>query len=111
MTLKIKGWLKCFMALILLGADVAMAEPSMLRLPCIFSDNLDTFDYVGAGLMIGQQKPLQPVLEVKKGTLKQFTLAGQDRQWHCGQARIEGDQIVVSSRQVPKPVLFAMDSP
>ena len=33
-----------------------------------------------------------------------FSIAGEDRKFVWGQAEIEGDKVVVSSPQVPKPV-------
>jgi sialate O-acetylesterase len=41
---------------------------------------------------------------VAKGPLDGFAVAGQDRVWHWADARLEGDTIVVSSREVPAPV-------
>ena len=62
------------------------------------------FDYVGRGLMVGQKKQLEPVREVKDGSLQRFALAGEDHQWHWAQEKIDGTQVVVSCPQVPKPV-------
>jgi sialate O-acetylesterase len=42
---------------------------------------------------------------VTRGALPgEFSVAGPDRQWHWAMARIEGDTVVVSSPNVPKPV-------
>ncbi|MDE3199467.1 MAG: hypothetical protein KGN79_00995 [Acidobacteriota bacterium] len=42
---------------------------------------------------------------VVKGTkLVEFSIAGDDRVWHWANARIEGDAVVVSSPDVPRPV-------
>ena len=35
--------------------------------------------------------------------LKEFSLAGPDRQWHWAEAHIEGDTVIVSSLAVPAP--------
>lgn len=43
-------------------------------------------------------------LEAKGGELKGFVIAGEDRQWKPAVARIEGEKVVVSSADVPKPV-------
>jgi sialate O-acetylesterase len=43
-------------------------------------------------------------LRAKDGELREFTIAGADRQWRPAQARIEGDQVIVSSPEVAKPV-------
>jgi sialate O-acetylesterase len=42
-------------------------------------------------------------LVAKDGKLEEFSVAGNDHVWHWADARIEGDSIVVSSPQVPKP--------
>ena len=43
-------------------------------------------------------------LVAKGGALKSFVVAGEDKQWKPATARIEGDKVVVSSADVPKPV-------
>jgi sialate O-acetylesterase len=43
-------------------------------------------------------------LIAKDGTLRGFTLAGADKQFHDAQARIQGDTVIVSSPEVPQPV-------
>lgn len=43
-------------------------------------------------------------LQAKDGALRGFVIAGEDKQWKPAQARIEGDQVVVSSPEVEKPV-------
>ena len=43
-------------------------------------------------------------LQAKDGALKGFVIAGEDRQWQPAQARIAGDQVIVSSPEVENPV-------
>ncbi len=43
-------------------------------------------------------------LMAKGGELKGFTIAGADRKWAPAQARISGDQVIVSSPEVNAPV-------
>ncbi len=50
------------------------------------------FRYVGDGL------------EMHGDALKGFAIAGTDRKFHWADARIEGDEVVVSSKQVSAPV-------
>jgi sialate O-acetylesterase len=51
------------------------------------------FTHVGAGL------------EARNGTeLNGFAIAGADRKFHWAEARIDGDTVVVSGRDVPNPV-------
>jgi sialate O-acetylesterase len=42
-------------------------------------------------------------LVVKGGRLGEFSVAGKDGKWFWAEARIEGDAVVVSSPQVPRP--------
>lgn len=62
-----------------------------------------TFDYVGKGLMAGAKQGLNPTNEVADGSLEQFAIAGEDRQWHWAKAVIDGETVVVSSENVPNP--------
>lgn len=50
------------------------------------------FKHVGAGLA------------AQDGELTGFTIAGEDKKFHAAKATIDGDTVVVSSEQVPKPV-------
>jgi len=50
-----------------------------------------TFKHTGGGLSA-------------KGGLKGFVIAGEDKTWKPAQARIEGDAVIISSPDVPKPV-------
>jgi sialate O-acetylesterase len=43
-------------------------------------------------------------LEARDGELTGFTVAGEDRKFHKADAVIQGDQVIVSSKDVPKPV-------
>ncbi len=58
-----------------------------------FTDGKATvsFSHTGAGLL------------KKEGGLRGFTLAGSDKKFHPAHAEISGDQITVSSEQVPSP--------
>ncbi|WDE96301.1 sialate O-acetylesterase [Lentisphaera profundi] len=52
-----------------------------------------SFDSVGSGLMAA-----------KSGKLNAFAIAGDDKQWHFADAKIVGEQIVLKSAKVAKPV-------
>ena len=43
-------------------------------------------------------------LVAKGDALKGFVVAGEDKQWKPATARIEGNKVIVSSADVPKPV-------
>lgn len=51
-----------------------------------------TFEHLGGGL------------NAKGGTLKGFSIAGEDRVFKWADARIEGDKVIASSNEVKKPV-------
>jgi sialate O-acetylesterase len=50
------------------------------------------FDHTDGGLKLHAAKP------------EEFSVAGADRQWRWADARIDGDDIVVSSADVPAPI-------
>jgi sialate O-acetylesterase len=62
------------------------------------------FDNVGSGLIVGSKEGLKPTQEVADGKLARFAIAGADKQWHWAEAKIEGDDILVSSSNVAKPI-------
>ncbi len=51
-----------------------------------------SFDHVDKGLV------------AKGGELVGFAVAGDDRKWHWAKAKIDGETILVSSPEVPKPI-------
>lgn len=63
-----------------------------------------TFNHVEGGLIVGKKTGKSPVVEDKEGKLKRFAIAGEDKKWVWADAVIEGDSVVVSSPDVPKPV-------
>lgn len=71
-----------------------------------------SFDYVGAGLMVGKKATLEhkdedwraPAAEDAGGKLKRFAIAGEDKVWHWADAAIDGETVVVSSPEVKAPV-------
>jgi len=63
-----------------------------------------SFDHVGKGLMVGKKTKLEPTAEVKDGKLEHFSIAGEDKKWVWADATINGDTVVVSSKEVKKPV-------
>ena len=51
------------------------------------------YSHVDKGLAVPEGKPLQG-----------FIIAGEDKEWHWGDSKIDGDTVLVSSPKVPKPV-------
>jgi len=62
------------------------------------------FDHIGAGLVVGIQPPLAPLVVVKDGVLKGFAVAGADKKWRWADAKIVADTVVVHSADVAVPV-------
>lgn len=63
-----------------------------------------SFDHVGGGLMVGKKTGLAPTAEDTSGSLARFAIAGADKKWHWATAKIDGDEVVVSSPEVTAPV-------
>lgn len=63
-----------------------------------------SFDHPGSGLIIGKKDGLKPVVVDEDGTLKRFSIAGEDKVWHWADAVIDGNEVVVSSKEVVAPV-------
>jgi sialate O-acetylesterase len=62
------------------------------------------FTNVGHGLMVGRKVAAAEAVQEPSGQLRQFAIAGADRTWHWAQAVIDGGSVMVSSRDVAKPV-------
>ncbi len=85
-------------------ADAVVSGPIFKSMKVDGKEARISFDHVGGGLMVGRKSGLAPAVEDQDTPLKRFAIAGKDNQWHWADARIEGDQVVLSSDQVPQPV-------
>jgi sialate O-acetylesterase len=63
-----------------------------------------SFDHAAGGLIVGKKDGRKPTEEVAGGKLARFAVAGEDKKWVWADAVIDGETVVVSSPQVPKPV-------
>ena len=63
-----------------------------------------SFDHVGSGLIVGKKNGLEPTAEVKDGKLEHFSISGKDNKWVWADARIDGQTVVVESKEVTEPV-------
>ena len=63
-----------------------------------------SFDHVGSGLIIGKKNGLEPTAEVKDGKLEHFSISGKDNKWVWADARIDGQTVIVESKEVTEPV-------
>ena len=62
------------------------------------------FDSVGTGLMIATKTGLEPVKLTPSEPLRNFAVAGADRKWVLANAVFDGNDVVLSSLEVPNPV-------
>jgi sialate O-acetylesterase len=62
------------------------------------------FDHVGSGLMVGKKDGLAPTRLIANGKLARFSIAGADKKWVWADAVISGNEIIVSSPKVARPV-------
>ncbi|MGB8354146.1 MAG: sialate O-acetylesterase [Chthoniobacteraceae bacterium] len=62
-------------------------------------------DSIGGGLVIGSAPWTDPLAApVSKTDLQGFAIAGEDKNWVWADAKIDGNDVVVSSPDVPQPV-------
>lgn len=71
------------------------------------------FDAVDGGLIVGSKQGLDPVVTLRTDSPTGFAIAGEDRKWRWAQAKIVGDEVLVSHPEIPNPVAvryaFAMN--
>jgi sialate O-acetylesterase len=63
-----------------------------------------TFESVGSGFMVGKKEGMKPTQEIKAGTVGGFAIAGADKKWRWADAAIDGERIIVTCKNVEKPV-------
>jgi sialate O-acetylesterase len=87
------------------GEDIVHTGPSYASMKVRGKRVLITFGNTGSGLVIGSP-PWTPSGKIppRSSKLQGFAIAGQDKKWNWAQARINGDQVVVWSDQVSRPV-------
>ena len=65
------------------------------------------FEHVGSGLFAGEKGPDTPgekPTATPDGKLRGFAVAGADKKWYWADAVIDGNDVVVSCKDVPAPV-------
>lgn len=100
------------------GEDIVHSGPIYRSMKIDGDRAILSFDHVGSGLA-GRPLPGKPAGEKKEdkqaltyhidtgrvqAPLAGFAIAGEDKQFVWAKAQIQGDKVVVSSPQVPKPV-------
>lgn len=74
------------------GKIVAYSGPTYKSLTVKGNEATVKFEHADGGLI------------ARGGPLGEFSIAGEDKKWYWANARIDGDTIVLSSPDVPKPV-------
>jgi sialate O-acetylesterase len=87
------------------GENVTYSGPTYDSMAVEGNKILISFKHARDGLIIGAP-PWTPsgIIPPVSNELKGFAIAGSDKKWVWGHARINGDKVVVSSPQVPHPV-------
>jgi sialate O-acetylesterase len=86
------------------AADVVYSGPLFKEMKVVGNRIRVIFDNVGSGLMAATKKGYDPVVKDQQGKLQRFAIAGENRKWVWADAVIDGQTVVVSSPEVPKPV-------
>ena len=87
--------------------DVVVSGPLFKKLTVEGAKARVSFDHVGSGLFAGEKGPDTPgemPTATPDGKLRGFAIAGADKQWFWADAVIDGKDVVVSSKDVPRPV-------
>ncbi len=98
------------------GRDIAYTGPIFEKATITGNKAVVSFekDSLFGGLMVGSKglekdskepdKFVEPARATPGEKLNLFRLCGKDRKWHAAEAVIEGDTVVVTSKDVPEPI-------
>ncbi len=98
------------------GRDIAHTGPIFEKATITGNKAVVSFekDSLFGGLMVGSKglekdskepdKFVEPARATPGEKLNLFRLCGKDRKWHAAEAVIEGDTVVVTSKDVPEPI-------
>jgi sialate O-acetylesterase len=88
-------------------SSVVPSGPILNTVTVVGNKAICTFDYVGAGLMVGSKTAYQPTTEVVGGTLGRFSIAGPNGTWYDATAVITGSTVELTSPSVTTPTKVA----
>ena len=87
------------------GKDLVYSGPIFDKMQALGGDIRISFTNTGSGLVIGKAPWVTAGAQPLPTTsLIGFSIAGADQKWAPADARIDGNDVVVSSAQVPQPV-------
>ena len=87
------------------GENVVASGPLFQKMEIVAGKVRVQFTETGSGLAAGQQPwCARGVTPFPKDKLIGFFLAGEDKKWFEAEATVDGDSVVLTSAQVPKPV-------
>lgn len=84
--------------------DLVYSGPLFKELKVEGSKAIVSFDSTGSGLIVGKKENMKLTQEVKDTAPGGFAIAGTDKKWHWAEARIDGQQIILTCDKVPAPV-------
>ena len=88
------------------GKDLVYSGPIYDKIAVTGGTVRVSFTQVGGGLAIGSAPWVSPKAQpIPATSLVGFTIAGEDKMFYPADAKIDGDAVVVSSAQVPAPVV------
>ena len=86
------------------GRETVISGPLYREVSVRESSIIVKFDHIGGGLMTARSTAVEQVIGDPDTALGGFELTGSDGVWHEAEAKIEGETVVVSSRQVKRPL-------
>jgi sialate O-acetylesterase len=86
------------------GKDIVYSGPLYKSHKVEGSNIIVEFNHTGSGLMSGVKEGIKPTAEDASGKLKRFAIAGADKKFYWADAKIVGNTVVLSCKDVPKPV-------
>jgi len=84
--------------------DIVPSGPLYRRRRAVGRKIIIEFDYADGGLRIGEKDMLNDPVFKDAGELTNLELAGKDGKWRPAVGKLDGERLVVTSKDVPRPV-------
>jgi sialate O-acetylesterase len=88
------------------GRELEVSGPLFSELAISDNQVRVKFSHTGSGLMVASKDGREPAKEAVDGKLVGFAIAGEDRVWRWAEARLEGNEVICSHPEVPKPLVI-----
>lgn len=86
------------------GQELEESGPLFAEFSVAGAEARVSFSHAGAGLVAGQKPGREPFIATPDRPLAGFAIAGEDRVWHWAEAKIDGNSVVCTHPEVPRPV-------